>query len=235
MYGMNVFPSQSMGAQGYGSLAQFASNPQDIRNQIQQDLQGYNQGFNQGFNQGYNQGFNQGIPYNNTLGVTTGGAGMGGSTLAQFGTHPQGIQQQIQQDLQSARAYHAQWAAQNGVNPQAVQASTYGSPMNGYTQQGVVPQNYAMNFAGPNPQYANYGAGVGASTLAQYGSNPQQIRQQLQQGQNGPQGYGYGMSGIVNQQSALGMNPQGSTLSQFGTYPQMVQNQIRQDMGQSYQ
>ena len=261
MYGMNGNPAQSMGAQGYGSLTQFASNPQDIRNQIQQDLQGYNQGYSQGFNQGYSQGYTGGAPYNNAL---VGGGGYGGSTLSQFGTHPQGIQQQIQQDLQSARAYHAQWAAQNGVNPQTVQTSTYGSPMSGYpqqggyagpgptgvstlsqygsnpqtiqaqiqqvpnnsqgyAQQGYVQQNYGMNFTGPTPQYSNYGVGTGVSTLAQYGSNPQQIRQQIQQDGTNWQGQGVGGG---NPSPGMG----GSTLGQYGTHPQMVQSQIQQDL-----
>lgn len=142
-----------------------------VRQQIQQDIQAGSQipSHIQGM-QGYQQGY-QSVH--------------GASTLSQFGTSPQIVQNHIQRDLQNApyqssgynnqqQHYGTGTFAQFGTNPQLVQ-SQIRNDLNQY--------NTTSN--------QSFGQQGGMGMMSQFATNPQVVRQQIQNDLGHQGGYYY--------------------------------------------
>ncbi|WAH35938.1 hypothetical protein [Alicyclobacillus dauci] len=225
---------------GNSTLGQFGTNPQQVRQHIQEDLQNAAFGGSQGQGAGMGMGMGMGAQ---GAGMSMGGQGagmgmggqagaFGGNTLGQFGTNPQQVRQHIQEDLQNA--------------------AFGGSQGQGAGMMGMGAQGAGMGMDGQAGAF-------GGNTLGQFGTNPQQVRQHIQedlqtaafggnQGQSagmmgmggqgagmmGMGGQGAGMMGMGAQGAAMGMGSQagafGGTLGQFGTNPQQVRQHIQEDL-----
>ncbi|MCL6548822.1 MAG: hypothetical protein K6T30_07915 [Alicyclobacillus sp.] len=189
-------PAMAMQAGGIGTstLAQFGSNPQEIRQQIAQDL-----------GQAAWQGPAMAAPPTAVHGT---------STFAQFGTNPQFVQQQIARDLGHVQG-PAMMAQPQYLNP--------------YAQAGVYQ---------PVQNQAYYNPAVFQQVMGAVQTNPQQVRQQIQQDiQSGlqPPAFLTHAQGMAAQTAPAlpGQAFTASTLGQFGTDPQLVRQQIQSDLGQA--
>ncbi len=235
------------GTQGYNTLRQFGSNPQEVRSHIANELSPSATSFaGSPMHAGgtdprvVQQQIAQDLGYHggqsNYYGTNS---FSGGGLLSQFGTHPQMVQQHIQQDLSGynnqagyATGQFGQGSVQQVMQsvPAQIQAH-YGNASVG-TQHYGTPQYATAQYS--TPQYGtsqHYGAG----TLAQFGTHPQVVQQHIQndlqnqvgtitsQQAGGYQGQGGGYYATQN-------TPNGA-FGQFGTNPQVVRQHIQQDLG----
>ncbi|MBX5436196.1 MAG: hypothetical protein IRZ33_03155 [Alicyclobacillaceae bacterium] len=223
LHGPGSWQQAGAAAPGASTLAQFGTNPQWVQQQIQQDLAQASHAFPptgafyganpavmaagasnpQMVRQQIQQDLGQQAPGQNPAG------GFGTSTLAQFGSQPQEIRQQIAQDL--------------GQNPWQGQPQY----LNPYAQAGVYQ---------PVQNQAYYNPAVFQQVMHSVQTNPQQVRQQIQQDiQSGMQPPAFLQQAPVPagaMQAPSGSLQPGSTLGQFGTNPQLMRQQIQSDLGQ---
>jgi hypothetical protein len=219
--------------QGGSTFGQYGTDPQVVRQHIQQDLgntqgnsqgQGQGQGYNQQaysqMNQNQNQNQNQSNynQMNQNQGYASqgqSGYGYGNSTLSQYGTNPQMVQQHIRSDL------------------------AYGQGSMSSQQAGSYRPNYDTQGYGQN----GYSNQSGGQTFAQFGTDPQVVRQHISQDLQGTGSYSQMGQSPQNQGSGgMGMS-QGQGYSQSQGYsmmgpnavgatnPQIVRQHIAQDLG----
>ncbi|GMA62433.1 DUF4175 domain-containing protein [Alicyclobacillus fastidiosus] len=198
--------------QGYSNstFGQFGTNPQVVRQHIQQDLSnqvGSMTSEQAGAYRGQFGGGAQGMMSQGQMsqGQMSQGQGMN-STFSQFGTNPQEVRQHIQQDLS---------------NQAGSQAGFYGGAQ-GMMSQGQMSQGQMSQGQGMN------------STFGQFGTNPQEVRQHIQQDLSNQAGSQAGFYGGAQGMASQGQMSQGqgmnSTFGQFGTNPQEVRQHIQQDL-----
>ncbi|MFB5190255.1 hypothetical protein [Alicyclobacillus fastidiosus] len=211
----HISESQQYGGQGFGGVMQAgATDPRVVQQHIAQDLGygGYGASASYGGQQQYNQGAFQQVMQSapaqvqggqgQQLGQFQGGYNQGysNSTFGQYGTNPQVVRQHIQQDLS------------NQVGSMtSEQAGAYRGQFAG-GGQGVMSQGQGMN-----------------STFGEFATDPQTVRQHIQQdlsNQAGSQaGFYGGAQGMASQGQAMN-----STFGQYGTNPQEVRQHIQQDL-----
>ncbi|EJY55382.1 hypothetical protein URH17368_2122 [Alicyclobacillus hesperidum URH17-3-68] len=223
-FGMHM--NQSFGAgqsnvmgQGFNTLRQFGTHPQEVQSHIQQDLYpGYSYASSPMHAGATNpqivqQHIAQDLGYAQPSYGYAGPQVPTGSTLSQFGSNPQMVRQHIQQDLHGY-GYAATNQAQNvGVTHQVMQS--------------VPAQIHSQTFG---YGYAQHPASH--STLGQFGSNPQMVQQHIQQdlhnqvgAMSSQQAGAFHGANYPSAQGAVG------TFGQFGTNPQVVRQHIAQDLG----
>ncbi|EPZ43557.1 hypothetical protein [Alicyclobacillus acidoterrestris] len=221
-YSGNQFGSSNQTQGGFNTLRQFGTDPQQVRqhisetfNQGQQQFGGYAQ---QMAGQGYPQQF----------------AGQGFHSVMHAGaTNPQVVQQHIAQDLGYSNAsFGAQEQYGGHYNQGAFQQVMQSVPAQVQGNQG----QQLGQFQGGYGQ-AMYGQGANNGAFGQFGTNVQEVRQDIQQDLSNQVGamtsqqagalrgqYGGSSQGFSQGQAT------NSTFGQFGTNPQTVRGHISQDL-----
>ncbi|WP_008336681.1 hypothetical protein [Alicyclobacillus acidocaldarius] len=151
-------PMGTMGM-GHSMLSQFGSNPQMVRQHIQQDLQAYG-----------------GQPMGQAMAGMHDGAGYG----AGYGSY--GAPQQVHAvSMQGRQAY--QQSASQGQGGYGMSPMGYGSPSGMMGAQGHAQPYQQMMHMQPAQQPYGYGMQGHPSrgAFAQYGTDPQVVRQHIQQ------------------------------------------------------
>lgn len=211
---------------GYGGspFTAGASNPDMVRRQIGQDLAPYGQAPLR----------QQAVPYGTIPAQPGYGANFGQSTLAQFGTNPQAVRQQLGQSwgypgpANTAAPVPGYQPIQNQgyYNPAAFQQVMNAGQTDPQWVRQQIQQDIQAGAQPPahltqQPQAYQAFTGQGQSALSQFGTNPQMVQSQIRnQWNQQPQ----------PQPTQAAYQPQGTgVLNQFGTNPQMVRQQIQSD------
>lgn len=225
------------GQQGYNTLRQFGTNPQDVRNHMSETMQstGYHpgtfgaQGYGASPMNAYTtdpQVVRQHIQQD--LGYAQGGYGVQGgyasSPMHAYATDPQLVRQHIQQDLG--------YAHQGGQQLQGMHQGYGASQMSNTGVVHQVMQAVPAQVHGMQGQQMGYGVQSNAqSTFGQYGTNPQTVQQHIQSDLNNQVGQMSSYQAGYQQGGQYGQSMQAGAYGQFGTNPQTVRQHIGQDLG----
>lgn len=236
MYGNQTFGGVQTGGpvqgQGYSTLREFGTNPQEVRSHI---AGGYQPSMTTYGTSPMHAGATdprvvqghiaQDLGYGGAQAghyATT--APMGGSILSQFGSQPQMVQQHIRQDL----------APNYGMTPNYATAG-YGPSATVQQVMQSVPSQVYQPYGGGYTSTAQT-TGYGTSTFAQYGTDPQTVQQHIQNdlqqqvGSMTSQQAGGWAGAPTSQYQPTTQSPTGM-FNQFATNPQQVRQHIQQDLG----